>query len=133
MVALLGVFFFIQSLEREIGELLRLKKFFLSHEFIMFLESIISLKVISGKRGEFRKFQKCNYTMVHDYEGQMDEESIDIQFGSQKGILFCVLLFLTSIDPHWSLSKGGFTSYMDETEEILTLIPLRNTLSIVFR
>ncbi|CAL4121599.1 unnamed protein product, partial [Meganyctiphanes norvegica] len=71
---------------------------------------------------EIRRVSHGSYTLVHD----------DDPVGSQYAL--DAMLFL-GVSEKWTQALGGFTSYIarDEDEELLTVLPRSNSLSMVYR
>eukprot|EP01130_Rhizamoeba_saxonica_P016882 TRINITY_DN7894_c0_g1_i1.p1 TRINITY_DN7894_c0_g1~~TRINITY_DN7894_c0_g1_i1.p1 ORF type:complete len:480 (-),score=121.33 TRINITY_DN7894_c0_g1_i1:19-1458(-) len=108
---------------KETGIVRELKQFLTSTGFINFIENVCSTKVNSLGAGEFRKINPGSYTLVHDNEKQHDKYGIDI-------ILYLkVPNYTSSLED----SCGGFSTYMDSDEVLLSLQPVPNTLSLIFR
>jgi len=80
-------------------------------------------KLGGASRIAIRKWQKGNYTLLHDADTN-ERSSVD---------LFLHLLPKQQRD--WNVAHGGFVSYLtkDEDEELLTIAPKANSLSLVFR
>ncbi|MGH0166668.1 UNVERIFIED_CONTAM: hypothetical protein FKN15_066872 [Acipenser sinensis] len=72
-------------------------------------------------RGELRRWQHGDYTIIHDTDVGNAEFALDL------------LLFLGCED--WQTEYGGFTSYIanGEDEELLTIYPENNSLALVYR
>jgi len=79
--------------------------------------------VCSEGRVESRKFASGDYTLAFDNDPEIKQPGLDVNF--------CVLPPKTK----WNNSYGGTIHYMNEgeEEELLTVEPMENTLSIVFR
>lgn len=118
--------------DKEDGVLLELKNFFKSLPFVKFLSEITGLEIASTVRGEYRKWEKQCYTLVQDCEDQINSSGVDLLFGVHKGNTGWPLNLLVS-EAEWISEHGGFTTYLDETTELLTLMPHENTLALVFR
>ncbi|CAG8433426.1 1773_t:CDS:2 [Diversispora eburnea] len=91
--------------------------FFTSTIFTAYLSEITRYE-ISSLSSEIRQFLPGNYTMIHDQA--LDHEGLDI-------VLYCIE------DENWNPEWQGGTHYVANEEELLTLWPKRNTLSIVVR
>ena len=98
-----------------------------------------------AQRCSIRKWKKGNYTLLHDADSN-ERASVDLFlhiFPNQKlGKRFTVNLhnffWLDStyvFDLEWDIARGGFVSYLTkgEDEELLTITPKANSLSLVFR
>jgi len=103
--------------------LLELKQFLKSEVFFSFLEKITGLSIIGYNKGESRFLTKQCYTLTQDYDHQVDEMGIDITFS------------IADYKDDWKLELGGYICYVDHQEknELITLPPNDNTLSIIFR
>jgi len=96
-------------------------------EFIRLLQSNVFAKFVQAATRlephqsfvEVRNFSSGCYTLVHDNVDQHGEEGLD------------VILHLA--DEFWDESVGGYHTYMDGDKELLTIIPVPNSLSLAFR
>lgn len=95
-------------------------KFLKSAKFIRFLRQLTELPLI-GLAGSVRRFRHGDYTLLHDTDQIMSEATLDVNF-------FCTR-------SAFSTSTGGYTCYMaeGEDEELLTVEPKSNTLTLVYR
>ena len=82
--------------------------------FKKIIEQIIELKNYKIKY-EIRKFEPGNYTLVHDSEKEKAGIDFFIDF-SKNG-----------------RNYGGYTSYLTETDELIALNPMQNTISFIER
>jgi len=105
--------------ETEQGHLYSMKMFLRSKPFVAFIEAITGLSVWEAFRGEIRRFKPQDYTLVRDTEEYNQTEGLDYYLGFQDG--------------EWTDEDGGYTTYLDSEDELLTLVPSRNTLSLVQR
>ena len=92
-------------------------------------------------RCQVRKWTHGNYTLLHDADTQ-ERGSLDMfmYFFSEAsaGKYFFSISFNKNSEIHqggWDISKGGAVSYITkgEDEELLTVCPKANSLSLVFR
>uniref|UniRef100_A0A915HYT2 uS12 prolyl 3-hydroxylase n=1 Tax=Romanomermis culicivorax TaxID=13658 RepID=A0A915HYT2_ROMCU len=74
---------------------------------------------------EIRRFNRGCYTLLHD-------DGTDSSIDERKFALDAQLFFTSS---QWKVNRGGYTCYVakDEDEELLTIVPRRNTLALVYR
>ncbi|KAK9762449.1 putative component of NuA3 histone acetyltransferase complex [Basidiobolus ranarum] len=93
-----------------------LENFLQSQEFGTFLEKLTNLDLRQVKC-ETRNFSKGHYTLCNDET--IEKEGLDV-----------VLSFINS---EWKEEWGGATHYVAEEENLLTLWPKSNTLSLVLR
>jgi Rps23 Pro-64 3,4-dihydroxylase Tpa1-like proline 4-hydroxylase len=91
-------------------------RLFQSKEFVQYLAHTIDVDVTSVNV-QGRKFSSGCYTLVHNQP--MDETRLD------------AILCLTGKD--WDFDFGGQIVYMDEEEELLSVLPQENSLSLVLR
>lgn len=105
--------------EAESGEILQFKMFCRSKPMVSLVEQITGLSVWETHRGEIRRFATGDYTLVRDNEQSYTTEGLDVHLGFQEGT--------------WMDEDGGYTTYLDAEDEILTLVPAANTLSLVLR
>jgi len=106
--------------ETETGIILQTKQFLRSRVFGTFLEHLTGLSIAEAYRGEVRKFKHQDYTMIHDNQEHHSSDGLDVLLGVQG-------------DTAWKEDDGGFVTYLDSEDELLTLIPRNNTLSLVYR
>ncbi|RIB10229.1 Oxoglutarate and iron-dependent oxygenase degradation C-term-domain-containing protein [Gigaspora rosea] len=90
--------------------------FFKSTIFANYLAQITRYN-ISRAYSEIRQFQSGDYTLIHDQA--LDKEGLDITF--------------CCIEEDWNHEWQGGTHYVAREEELLTIWPKKNTLSIVVR
>ncbi|CAG8800563.1 10089_t:CDS:2, partial [Cetraspora pellucida] len=90
--------------------------FFKSTIFTSYLAQITRYN-INSVYSEIRQFQSGDYTLIHDQA--LDEEGLDITF--------------CCIEEDWQNEWQGGTHYVAREEELLTIWPKMNTLSIVVR
>lgn len=88
-----------------------------SQAFAAFLQRVTRLE-LTDCTGEARRFQVGHYTLLHD--SAHEPAALDV-------VLSC--------SPEWDESWGGFVSYVveGEEEELLTVWPHANRLSLVYR
>nr|CAG8442003.1 2232_t:CDS:2 [Entrophospora candida] len=91
-------------------------KFFLSDTFKSFISEISCFNTLAIS-SEIRRFQCGDYTLIHDHA--MDKQGLDV-------ILSCIV-------HEWNINWQGGTHYVSQEEELLTISPKPNTLSIVVR
>lgn len=92
---------------------------FRSPEFAALLESLTGLK-LEKVHSEVRRFAPGAYTLAQDNQDQHAERGLDAYF------------FLCPVDT-WDVDIGGQITYMDEEDELATMIPSDNAFSLVFR
>ncbi|CAG8446855.1 11180_t:CDS:2 [Acaulospora colombiana] len=99
--------------------------FLTSTAFTAFLSEITRYDVTSLS-SEIRQFLPGDYTVLHDQA--LDREGLDI-------VLYCIeeKNKETGEAEEWNVGWQGGTHYVTREEELLTLWPKRNTLSIVVR
>jgi len=105
--------------ETESGLILQFKMFCRSKPMLSIVELITGLSVWETHRGEIRRFSTGDYTLVRDNEQSYTTGGLDVHLGFQDGT--------------WIDDDGGYTTYLDAEDEILTLVPAANTLSLVMR
>eukprot|EP01125_Pyxidicula_operculata_P009445 TRINITY_DN3115_c1_g1_i1.p1 TRINITY_DN3115_c1_g1~~TRINITY_DN3115_c1_g1_i1.p1 ORF type:complete len:615 (-),score=184.85 TRINITY_DN3115_c1_g1_i1:200-2044(-) len=105
--------------ETEISDIAQVKLFLRSKAFINWVESITGLSVYEVLRGEVRRFKHKDYTLVADNDENITSEGLDVLVGFQ--------------DAEWTDEDGGYTTYLDSEDELLSLVPIRNTLCLVHR
>ncbi|ORY05862.1 hypothetical protein K493DRAFT_344792 [Basidiobolus meristosporus CBS 931.73] len=93
-----------------------LQTFLQSKEFSQFICKLTNLELIHVSC-ETRAFGKSEYTMCNDQA--LEREGLDV--------------VLSLIDNEWNEEWGGATHYVAEDENLLTLWPTKNTLSLVLR
>jgi len=86
---------------------------------VSFVEQITGISVFETHRGEIRRFAHADFTLVRDNELIYALEGLDMHLGFQDGT--------------WVDDDGGYTTYLDAEDELLTLVPSANTLSLVSR
>lgn len=91
--------------------------FFTSTAFTAYLSEITRYE-ISSLSSEVRQFLPGDYTLIHDQA--LDHEGLDVLLSCIEG-------------ESWNNEWQGGTHYVANEEELLTLWPKRNTLSIVVR
>lgn len=92
---------------------------FRSPEFADLLAKITGLK-LEKVHSEVRRFSPGAYTLAQDNQDQHAERGLDAYY------------FMCPVDT-WDVDLGGQITYMDEEDELATMIPSDNALSIVFR
>lgn len=92
---------------------------FRSPEFAALLAKITGLK-LEKVHSEVRRFSPGAYTLAQDNQDQHAERGLDAYY------------FLCPVDT-WDVDLGGQITYMDEEDELATMVPGDNSLSIVFR
>lgn len=123
----------LSNLERASGVLLQFKKLLKTKTFAQLVSSMTGLDLQAVVRGEYRKWEKQCYSLVQDCEDQVDSCGLDLLFGVQRGTFTIPKVISISDDAEWGSEHGGFTTYLDETTELLTLMPQGNLLALVFR
>lgn len=94
-------------------------RMFRSPELAQFLQSITGL-TLQKMHSEVRRFSPGAYTLAQDNQDQHAERGLDAYY------------FLCPVDT-WDIDLGGQITYMDEEDELATMIPSDNALSLVFR
>jgi len=76
-----------------------------------------------AQRCSIRKWKNGNYTLLHDADSK-ERASVDL-----------FIHLLPKKRKEWDIKRGGFVSYLTkgEDEELLTIAPKANSLSLVFR
>lgn len=92
---------------------------FKSPEFAALLEKFTGLSLMHV-HNEVRRFRQGAYTLAQDNQDQHEERGLDVYY------------FLCPVDT-WDVDVGGQITYMDEEDELVTMIPSDNALSLVFR
>jgi Rps23 Pro-64 3,4-dihydroxylase Tpa1-like proline 4-hydroxylase len=92
---------------------------FRSPEFSSLLEKLTGL-TLAQVHSEVRRFRQGAYTLAQDNQDQHSERGLDGYY------------FLCPIDA-WDVDVGGQITYMDEEDELATMIPSDNSFSLVFR
>jgi hypothetical protein len=105
-----------------VGILSELEAFLSSREFTNFLNEVTGLDIVSS-RVETRRFGHSDYTLAYDGDPEVKEEGLDA--------VLCLLPPRTK----WYTGWGGSSHYLleGEKDELLTVMPADNTLSLVFR
>jgi len=98
------------------------QKFLLSSEFSGFIASITGL-TLNTVYAETRRFQHRDYTLGHDQDPEIERSGLDVTF-------CCV-----PSRSKWTTTMGGSTHYLvaNENEELVTVFPRENALSLVYR
>ncbi|PVZ99521.1 hypothetical protein BB558_004470 [Smittium angustum] len=105
-------------------------KFFKSTEFSNYLTSITNLDFVKSSQ-EVRMFNKGCYTLIHDKV--IEPEGLDVVF-SFMGLKDSTDGSESKGETQWNSEKwDGGTHYICEEDELLTIEPDHNTLSLVFR
>lgn len=107
--------------ETETGVIAEFKQMFYSLEFLELVQQLTGQTITDAVRGEVRRFKRQDYTLVHDNIHETSCGGLDISIGFQQE------------DGPWKSQVGGFTTYLDEEDELLTLMPQKNALSLVLR
>eukprot|EP00123_Amoebidium_parasiticum_P022380 comp86257_c0_seq1/m.48466 comp86257_c0_seq1/g.48466 ORF comp86257_c0_seq1/g.48466 comp86257_c0_seq1/m.48466 type:complete len:542 (-) comp86257_c0_seq1:349-1974(-) len=94
--------------------------FLRSSAFWTYLSNVSNLQLARGTL-ELRKFGHRDYTLLHDSDQTVGVEALDVQYTCLVGV------------SKWDMAWGGFTSYLAGKDELLTVLPEDNTLSLVFR
>lgn len=105
-----------------------LHSFLQSRVFGDFLTTITGMTYVSAT-GAVRKFQSGSYTLAHSDDNERFEEAVDIT-------LCCLKPAQGKKANRWDVEAfGGSTHYIEEgaEEELMSLEPRENTLSIVYR
>lgn len=92
---------------------------FHSKTFADLLKKLTNLDLLNV-HSEIRKFRSGSYTLSQDNQDQIDEYGLDLYY------------FICENDT-WDVDVGGHIVYMGEDEELATIIPEKNSLSLVFR
>lgn len=92
---------------------------FRSPEFAALLEKLTGL-TLAQVHSEVRRFRQGAYTLAQDNQDQHSERGLDGYY------------FLCPVDA-WDVDVGGQITYMDEEDELATMIPSDNSFSLVFR
>jgi len=92
---------------------------FKSSEFAELLGKLTGL-TLQKVHSEVRRFRQGAYTLAQDNQDQHTERGLDAYY------------FLCPID-NWDVDVGGQITYMDEEDELATMIPSDNAFSLVFR
>jgi len=102
------------------NEIVKFKLFLKSKIFInSFLERITGVKVCSYYKGETRRFNHGDYTLTTDGP-DIANDALDLHFSFPGA-------------GTWADEDGGSTTYLDGKDELVTIVPSKNTLNLVFR
>jgi Rps23 Pro-64 3,4-dihydroxylase Tpa1-like proline 4-hydroxylase len=100
-----------------------INKVFQSQEMAKFLTQLTQHEILK-QNVKTRKFDNNCYTLVHD--ASADVAGLDVAL--------CLLVPKQDDVPvGWNVSHGGIFVYMSEDEELLSVFPVHNSLSIVLR
>jgi len=104
------------------SNLAEFQKFLISQEFSEFIASITGLSPTTVNM-ETRRFQHRDYTLGHDHDPEIEKSGLDVTF--------C----LVPVRSKWTTTMGGSTHYLvaGENEELVTVFPRENALSLVYR
>lgn len=91
---------------------------FRSQTFKSYLEDLTGLRLIDHSKVHIREYDKGHYTLLHD-EAQEHVPSLDVIIGLR--------------DTTWNESWGGGMHYVADKENLLTIWPESNCLSLVYR
>mmetsp|Transcript_24294 Transcript_24294/g.43085 ORF Transcript_24294/g.43085 Transcript_24294/m.43085 type:complete len:583 (+) Transcript_24294:184-1932(+) len=106
----------------KVPEILRqFVKFFQSKAFADTVTALTGLDLTGKSQATFRRFCKGDYTLAHDEEPLMQMEGLDV--------CFC----FTPGKSSWKIDWGGSVHYIDGEDELITVEPHSNTLSLVYR
>lgn len=92
---------------------------FKSPEFAELLGKLTGL-TLEKVHSEVRRFRQGAYTLAQDNQDQHAERGLDAYY------------FMCPVD-NWDVDVGGQITYMDEEDELATMIPSDNSFSLVFR
>lgn len=105
-----------ERVEGEQGIVAQCRQFLTSNEFADFLHSVTQYEILKHNT-QIRKFTRGCYTLVHNLH--FDQHGLDA--------------FLCVTHGEWDLDHGGSVIYMDENDELLSILPAGNTFSMVLR
>jgi Rps23 Pro-64 3,4-dihydroxylase Tpa1-like proline 4-hydroxylase len=92
---------------------------FTSPEFAQLLKKLTGL-TLKDVHSEIRRFRQGAYTLAQDNQDQHSERGLDAYY------------FLCPVDT-WDVDVGGQITYMDEEDELATMVPNDNAFVLVFR
>lgn len=101
--------------------LFRLQSFFTSTSFTSFLKSLTNLE-LAACAAETRRFAHGDYTLLHDHA--IERGGLDVVFAIPR---------LPDERDRWDETWEGRMHYVDDAENLLTLVPAKNTLSLAMR
>eukprot|EP01134_Creolimax_fragrantissima_P001980 CFRG1980T1 len=101
-------------------ELTHIKNLISSTEFVDFVNAIAGLEVTKGIT-RVRKFAHGDFTLLPNGDTHRETECLEVS------------LVFSSKDKHWDAKWGGVKTYLVEGEEVISICPDANTLSLVFR
>lgn len=93
--------------------------FFLSPQVGELIRKLTSLEIEEG-HCEIRKFKSTHYTLSQDNHDQIQERGLDAYY------------FVCPRD-EWDIDVGGQITYMDEEDELITMVPEQNSFSLAYR
>ncbi|RUP23230.1 hypothetical protein BC936DRAFT_139034 [Jimgerdemannia flammicorona] len=100
----------------------RLHTFFTSSAFATFLTTVTNLRP-TAHNSEVRCFAHGDYTLLHDHA--IEREGLDVVFAMPR--------VPGEEEAGWDERWGGRTHYVADAENLLTMVPTANTLSVVLR
>eukprot|EP01083_Nonionella_stella_P241903 844271_1 len=109
-----------ESLETTDGIIAQINRLLQSKEFAGLLAKWTNLELCE-QSASIRRFKTGSYTLASDLDQKENTGGLD------------VFLCCPSNDNEWTEKQGGSVHYMDSDEELLTLLPSFNTLSLVYR
>jgi len=104
-------------------EVVQLRLFLHSKAFVDFVEKLTNQRVHSMYQTELRKFDVGSYAFVVDSKEFYRNECIDLHFGVSAGQDATV----------WPDDDGGDSTYLDGDDELLTVVPANNSVTLMLR